>query len=80
MFAVYSIGFGKAWQVVNAKGATFKASNTVEDASQPTPSVAMTANPKVSDRQAGMDAGMAGHLAKPIHAAALREAIERALA
>ena len=71
-------------KVVNAKGATFKASNTVEDASQPTPSVAMTANPKVSDRQAGMDAGMdagmAGHLAKPIHAAALREAIERALA
>jgi PAS domain S-box-containing protein len=45
-----------------------------------TPIVAMTANAMASDRQACLDAGMDGHVAKPFSAAALRSAIDQALA
>jgi PAS domain S-box-containing protein len=46
---------------------------------QHTPIIAMTANAMASDRQACLDAGMDGHVAKPFNVAILQAAIDRCL-
>ena len=47
---------------------------------QHTPIIAMTANAMAADRQACLDAGMDGYVAKPFNAAILQAAIDRTLA